>query len=84
MSKARINRASAGYDHRATTPPCPEAVLVDEGRKFINTGKPITHWEVEVTRLEDLARIAGGERLIVEFNDDGSVDDITIYDDYVE
>lgn len=84
MSKARINRASAGYDHRAKTPPCPEAVLVDEGRKFINTGDPITHWEVEVNSLEDLARIAAGERLIVDFNDDASVASITIYDDYVE
>lgn len=84
MSKATINRASHSYFSNHQDAPCPEAVLVDTGRKFINSGKAITHWEVEVNSLEDLARIADGERIIVEFNDDASVADITIYDDYVE
>ena len=83
MAKARVERVS-GYGMRdKTVPPHPEAILVDEGRKFINTGEPITHWEIEINSLEDLTRISGEERVILTFNADG-VASITFYDDYLE
>ena len=83
MSKAEISRVDYTYKGK---PPVPSASMVDTGRKYINTGNPILHWEVEVNSLDDLARIAqeaDGERLIIEFDSSG-VSCITIYDDYME
>lgn len=84
MAMARIERVSHYGAKAREIPPHTEAVLIDEGRVFINTGKPITHWEIEVDTLADLARIANGEDLIVDFNDDGTVAKVIIYDDYIE
>jgi len=74
--------------YRVTMPnrkdkPHPEAVLVDEGRVFTNTGEPITHWEIEINTFDDLKRIAGDEQVILTYNEAG-VASITFYDDYIE
>lgn len=81
MSKVQIIKVS---DWSGKKPPVPSAVLIDTGRKS-NTGEPITHWAVEISTLKDLAKVShatGVDRLIVTFNDDGTVSSITVYDDY--
>jgi len=80
MAMARVYRVS--MPNRKQQPHA-EAVLVDEGRVFTNTGEPITHWEIEINTFEDLARISGDERVILTF-DKAGVASITFYDDYME
>jgi hypothetical protein len=82
VAKVRIDRVT---DTRGDQPPVPWAVKVVTGT-FINTGDPIFHWEVEVTTLADLARIANHTdvHLIVDFAANGEVTNVTIYDDYIE
>lgn len=82
MAQARIDKVS---DWRGDQPTVPWAVRVETG-KFINTGDPIFHWEVEVNTLADLARISNHAdvHLIVDFATNGEVTQVTIYDDYIE
>ena len=85
MTNVRISRTSMNWKRRIS--PHPEAVEVDTGRVFTNTGEPITHWEIEVNSLEDLARISASvnnEELIISFGDDGKLCSIEIYDYYRE
>ena len=48
--------------------------------------RPYLGFKVEVNSLEDLARIAHqvDEKLIVTFDPNGAVEDILVYDDYIE
>jgi len=83
MAQAHITKVSSWNDEDK---PVPWATKVVTGH-YSNTGEPIFHWEVEVNSLEDLARISAANdnvRLILNFGADGSVFNISIYDDYVE
>lgn len=80
MSKATIRLVSSKSKR-----PCKAAELVSEGRRYINTGQPITHWEVEVLSIPDLAVLSAevGYPLVLTF-EGYDVSDILIYDDYME
>lgn len=51
-----------------------------------DTDRPIMGFKVPVNSLEDLARIAHevDEKLVVIFDPNGAVEDILVYDDYIE
>lgn len=81
MSKASIKLASNGNKK-----PVDWAETGVAGYYGGDQSRPILGFTVEINSLEDLARISteSDEELIVDFNPDGTVAKITIYDDYVE
>jgi len=81
MSKAKITRAS-----NSEKKPVPWAETGVAGYYGGDPERPYMGFKVEVNSLADLARIAHevDERLVITFNPDGVVEDILVYDDYLE